>query len=59
MAVLFILIVVTLLKAPPTWKIEPHDIKTQEGENEVIHCEASGVPPPQITWFKGKEKTLM
>ncbi|GBL76511.1 Hemicentin-2 [Araneus ventricosus] len=36
--------------APPTWKAEPTDLDTQEGENEVIHCEASGVPPPDIKW---------
>ncbi|CAL1281298.1 unnamed protein product, partial [Larinioides sclopetarius] len=36
--------------APPTWKTEPVDVYTQEGESEVIHCEAIGVPKPEIKW---------
>ncbi|KAF8793263.1 Down syndrome cell adhesion molecule-like [Argiope bruennichi] len=41
--------------APPTWKTEPVDIYTQEGESEVIHCEAIGVPKPEIKWTKGDD----
>ncbi|XP_055939795.1 cell adhesion molecule Dscam2-like [Argiope bruennichi] len=39
--------------APPTWKIAPEDVDTQEGENKVIQCEANGVPAPEIKWTYG------
>ncbi|GIY86363.1 hemicentin-2 [Caerostris extrusa] len=44
---------VLAVTAPPTWSVEPKDIDTQEGENEVIHCEANGVPAPEIKWMHG------
>ncbi|KAG8178096.1 hypothetical protein JTE90_017445 [Oedothorax gibbosus] len=42
--------------APPIWKVEPTDLHTQEGASEVIYCEASGVPQPDIKWIKGGEE---
>ncbi|KAG8173213.1 hypothetical protein JTE90_023106 [Oedothorax gibbosus] len=42
--------------APPIWKVEPTDLHTQEGASEVIYCEASGVPQPEIKWIKGGEE---
>ncbi|XP_054724340.1 cell adhesion molecule Dscam2-like [Uloborus diversus] len=45
-----------IFKAPPSWKNEPDDFNTIEGESTMIHCQATGVPPPQISWFIGEDK---
>ncbi|GBL76510.1 Down syndrome cell adhesion molecule-like protein 1 [Araneus ventricosus] len=37
--------------APPQWLKEPMDSISQEGENLIIECEASGVPSPTIKWI--------
>lgn len=40
-------------EAPPQWKVEPHDLITQEAETATIDCEAKGVPVPKIKWTFG------
>ncbi|XP_035232059.1 Down syndrome cell adhesion molecule-like protein Dscam2 [Stegodyphus dumicola] len=41
--------------SPPVWKKEPYDLSTMQGESEIIHCEATGVPTPSMKWMKGEK----
>ena len=48
----------TVFKFPPlvSPKIitsSPKVVMVNEGDNLTLTCEATGVPPPAITWFKG------
>lgn len=46
-----------LVKVPPQWTYEPQDISTLLGNPLYVHCRATGFPPPQITWLKGRART--
>ncbi|XP_055938217.1 cell adhesion molecule Dscam2-like [Argiope bruennichi] len=45
-----------IVTAPPQWIKEPMNTISQEGENVIIDCEASGVPPPAIKWISSNTK---
>ncbi|KAF8793261.1 Titin like protein [Argiope bruennichi] len=45
-----------IVTAPPQWIKEPMNTISQEGENVIIDCEASGVPPPAIKWISSSTK---
>lgn len=46
-----------LVKVPPQWTFEPQDVSTLLGNPLYVHCNATGFPPPQITWLRGHART--
>ena len=45
------------VKVPPQWTFEPQDVSTLLGNALYVHCKATGFPPPQITWLRGRART--
>ncbi|GBL76498.1 Down syndrome cell adhesion molecule-like protein 1 [Araneus ventricosus] len=41
-----------LVQEPTSWVKEPEDKEVLEGEHVYIHCMASGLPKPNIIWYK-------
>ncbi|XP_058795689.1 cell adhesion molecule Dscam2 isoform X3 [Phymastichus coffea] len=46
-----------LVKVPPQWTFEPQDVSTLLGNPLYVHCQATGFPPPQVTWLRGRART--
>ncbi|XP_068809627.1 hemicentin-1 isoform X4 [Struthio camelus] len=44
---------------PPTIQRGPRVMKVHVGHRVDIPCSAQGIPPPTITWFKGRSTVLM
>ncbi|XP_076306882.1 cell adhesion molecule Dscam1-like isoform X3 [Tachypleus tridentatus] len=40
------------VQGPPTWKIEPTDVRVTIGESFKIPCSAYGSPAPSVVWTK-------
>ncbi|XP_033095825.1 neuronal cell adhesion molecule-like [Anneissia japonica] len=40
-----------IVQAAPSWIKEPNDVAIAPGETATITCEATGVPPPDISWL--------
>ncbi|GFU28490.1 titin, partial [Nephila pilipes] len=43
-----------VVQEPTSWVKEPEDQEVLEGESISIHCIASGLPKPNIVWYKYK-----
>ncbi|GFT48536.1 down syndrome cell adhesion molecule-like protein Dscam2, partial [Trichonephila clavipes] len=43
-----------VVQEPTSWVKEPEDQDILEGESILIHCIASGLPKPNIVWYKYK-----
>ncbi|XP_071041345.1 cell adhesion molecule Dscam1 [Parasteatoda tepidariorum] len=43
------------VEASPQWLEAPDDTTGTHGSYLHLHCLASGLPPPRVTWFKGDE----
>ncbi|EEB16564.1 down syndrome cell adhesion molecule, putative [Pediculus humanus corporis] len=42
-----------LVKVPPRWTIEPNsEISVERNRHVMLHCQAEGVPKPNIVWKK-------
>ncbi|XP_013133341.1 PREDICTED: Down syndrome cell adhesion molecule-like protein Dscam2 [Papilio polytes] len=41
-----------VVKVSPKWVREPRDEAVLAGEPLALHCQATGSPPPQLTWLK-------
>ncbi|KAL1110232.1 hypothetical protein AAG570_008309 [Ranatra chinensis] len=44
-----------VVRVKPTWLIEPMDTAILYHNPALIHCQASGYPPPKINWERSKE----
>ncbi|GFR19710.1 down syndrome cell adhesion molecule-like protein 1 homolog [Trichonephila clavata] len=40
---------------PPRWRIEPADTNVLVGRSVSLHCQADGIPQPQIRWEKASD----
>jgi len=37
---------------PPSVVNISHDARTRVGNDVILQCDATGNPPPQVTWYK-------
>jgi len=37
---------------PPTVVNISHDVRKHVGSDVILRCDATGYPPPHITWYK-------
>ncbi|XP_067139876.1 cell adhesion molecule DSCAML1-like [Centruroides vittatus] len=42
------------VSVPPAWIRQPYDVSVKAGNKLVLHCEATGYPPPSVKWRKTK-----
>jgi hypothetical protein len=35
---------------------QPHNMNKSEGEEAEFHCEAEGIPPPIVVWYRNGDK---
>ncbi len=40
----------------PVIRVPQEEILVNNGETALLRCEASGLPAPIITWYKGEEE---
>ncbi|CAB0034504.1 unnamed protein product [Trichogramma brassicae] len=40
------------VKVPPRWIVEPSDTSVERNRHVALHCQAQGVPAPNIVWKK-------
>ncbi|XP_031785647.1 Down syndrome cell adhesion molecule-like protein Dscam2 isoform X3 [Nasonia vitripennis] len=40
------------VKVPPRWIVEPSDTSVERNRHVALHCQAQGVPTPNIVWKK-------
>ena len=45
-----------VILVPPQWIVEPKDASIERNKNAALHCQAKGVPSPNITWKKSNGK---
>ncbi|KAG7165542.1 Down syndrome cell adhesion molecule-like protein 2-like 10, partial [Homarus americanus] len=41
-----------LVRVPPRWVVEPHDVSVIRGKDAILTCHATGFPEPTVTWRK-------
>jgi hypothetical protein len=41
------------VQEPPSWVVQPADLRGVEMEKVEFHCQALGSPPPTYTWVDG------
>ena len=37
---------------PPRWIVEPVDVSVERNRHITLHCQAQGVPTPNVVWKK-------
>ena len=52
--IIFFLVILYLSTDKPEIATHPHNIRTREGQNVTIYCNATGNPVRTISWYKNE-----